>query len=179
MDYEGFFTEQLDQLHAEGRYRIFANLEPSKTLPARSSRSARKSGWARVFRALLLSVSRYLRPSCSAIQPDRKRIMTPLSPCLHQSGERFFPCGGPSSAMGTKLADHISRNERPLWVRSLPVAKVGSRSKTGYVRATGILARRSFWRQGDIPQALLVPLLLSETTSDSIGGAGRRGRALT
>jgi 5-aminolevulinate synthase len=27
MDYESFFQEQLDQLHAEGRYRYFANLE--------------------------------------------------------------------------------------------------------------------------------------------------------
>ena len=27
MDYEGFFRERLDALHAEGRYRLFADLE--------------------------------------------------------------------------------------------------------------------------------------------------------
>src|SRR4051794_8658860 len=27
MDYESFFKQRLDQLHAEGRYRVFANLE--------------------------------------------------------------------------------------------------------------------------------------------------------
>src|SRR4051794_15450050 len=27
MDFESFFKEQLDQLHAEGRYRVFADLE--------------------------------------------------------------------------------------------------------------------------------------------------------
>jgi 5-aminolevulinate synthase len=27
MDYESFFTDRLNQLHAEGRYRVFACLE--------------------------------------------------------------------------------------------------------------------------------------------------------
>jgi hypothetical protein len=27
MDYESFFKQRLDRLHAEGRYRVFANLE--------------------------------------------------------------------------------------------------------------------------------------------------------
>jgi hypothetical protein len=26
MDYESFFKQRLDRLHAEGRYRVFANL---------------------------------------------------------------------------------------------------------------------------------------------------------
>ncbi len=45
MDFEAFFTTELQSLHSEGRYRVFADIERQQaTFPARQRYNAEASG---------------------------------------------------------------------------------------------------------------------------------------